>query len=148
MVLFSIMTVMGAFALFGGEIKLTRRRVVVGDPARWIGVILLAPLPLSLTVFFGLADAVGQQSQAPEPHLPFWMPGIIELVIFVACAAAATVIAVMTAGHPEQPPARGTPIKDGKRAYCPRCNRIVGADAANRCSGCGGEVIAARRSYR
>ena len=45
--------IFGIIALATGEFKLTRKRVVTGDSARMVGVMLVLPLPLSLAA--GLA---------------------------------------------------------------------------------------------
>jgi hypothetical protein len=46
------MVVFGVFVLARGTLKLTRRRVVTGVPARLLGLLLLAPLPFNLGSIF------------------------------------------------------------------------------------------------
>jgi hypothetical protein len=44
--------VMGIMALARGEIKLSQRKVVTGAPARLIGLLAMAPLPIAFAIGF------------------------------------------------------------------------------------------------
>jgi len=87
--------VMGIMALARGKIALSARRVVTGARARWIGAVLILPLPLAFVVgvVMALSNTVeGRRFDAAD----FWLSGVaIEVSILGLCGIAAVLCGVL-----------------------------------------------------
>ncbi|MCI0375971.1 MAG: hypothetical protein L0215_00035 [Gemmataceae bacterium] len=90
------MLVMGVVALVNGRIKLSPRRSVEGRPARWIGAILLVPVPLALVVSIsGIVALVTQDPNRLVVLIPFWL-ALVNYALLAAAVIIGVVIALFT----------------------------------------------------
>jgi hypothetical protein len=85
--------VLGIITLVKGQINISKDKMVVGVPARWIGAVLLLPLPLSLAVGFGWGIILAAQGRIPDRKELQTTGAIIEISIFAVCILAAVIIA-------------------------------------------------------
>src|SRR2546422_7657003 len=87
---------MGIVGVSTGKITLSRKRVITGPAARWIGVMLILPLPVALVaglVVGVLMEAAGAVRNQAAMANDLWLMGfIIELSIFAVCVVIATLI--------------------------------------------------------
>jgi len=97
--------VIGIIALVKGKISLTRKWVVTGARARWIGALLILPIPLAFVVAFapGLVVAISAagRQQRLDPHDLWTMGVIIELSVFALCAGVAILIGALARKEPD-----------------------------------------------
>ncbi len=80
-----VLTVVGVLALCRGRLAVTRTRVVVGTPARVLGLVALTPLPLAATA--GLLLAMSENPAEPRSLAQVvWILNGIELGICLCVA--------------------------------------------------------------
>jgi hypothetical protein len=81
------MLVLGLIALCSGKLTLSKNQVVYGTPARLLGLVAMAPFPLSFAVGFAIAVSQGIQGKAVNVKSMPWELILIEGCIVVACLA-------------------------------------------------------------
>jgi len=100
--------VFGIITLATGKFRLTRNKVVYGAPARIVGGLLVAPLPVALAVgmLYGIVIVAGKGGgQTDILHPPTAMV-IAEVMIFLVFFSAAMIVAMVNAGPPKRKPRR------------------------------------------
>lgn len=93
-----ILLVMGIFALAGGKLTLSKTRVVRGTPARFLGILLMLPFPLSFVV--GLAVGATMAVRGSNLESLRWTLVFVELGILFGCVLLASVIGWRLADRP------------------------------------------------
>src|SRR5438105_4235394 len=96
--------VVGIIALVKGKVSLSRKRVISGAGARWIGAVLVLPIPLAFVAAFVAGvivaiSAAGRQQRLQPNDL--WTLGVtIELIVFALCVGAAILIGALGRKEP------------------------------------------------
>jgi hypothetical protein len=85
--------ILGIITLVKGQINVSKDKMIVGAPARWIGAILLLPLPVAFLVGFFWAMMIVAQGRNPDPKEMQPAAAIIEIGIFGVCMLAVFLIA-------------------------------------------------------
>lgn len=93
-----VMFVMGLVALFKGEIKLTKKLVVQGRPARIVGLILAGLLPAAFAIGICAAIVMVQMGLNPADYTGRMM--ILDLCLTAAAGIAAVIVAKKYGGDP------------------------------------------------
>lgn len=104
--LYIAMLIGGLIALFKGQITFTKSKTVRGWPARFIGLILIAPLPIQLMlgIAWGIVLAAQQKSDAEiQQQIENYGMGV-DLAITLGCLVLAFILAATFSKPPVQPP--------------------------------------------
>lgn len=100
-----IMLIGGLYVLIAGKLKLTKNQQLEGWRTRVTGLILISPLPLSLTADF-LADALVNAGMVEQASMNCCDP--LEIVLVLVALLAAVIFAAIT--RPDAPASPSTPI--------------------------------------
>lgn len=86
--------VLGIITLVTGKINVSKDKMIVGAPARWIGAVLLLPLPLAFLVGFVWGMMIAAQGRMPDPKELRTIGAVIEIGIFGLCMVVCLIIAL------------------------------------------------------
>jgi hypothetical protein len=97
------MLLFGGAVLIKGTLKLTRRRIVSGIPARFIGLLMMVPLPFNLGSIFMISTAARRQEALVGLMIASEL--IVTLSVPVLCLLLAVVFSKKVLRQPaeEQP---------------------------------------------
>jgi hypothetical protein len=100
--------VLGIITLVTGKINVSGSKMVVGAPARWIGAILLLPLPLSFSVGFVWGMLLAAQGRIPNRQEIQTIGAVIEIGIFALCMVTVGIITAASQKVPVKKPEKRT----------------------------------------
>lgn len=91
------MLVMGIIALVTGKARISGDKVLVGKPARIVGLILCLPLPLD----FGAAIALAASSETFQRQMQLYAPMLFWGIV-LGCSFAAVIIGLIWGKPPRE----------------------------------------------
>jgi len=105
-ILEAVLFILGTTAFIVGWVPLTRRRSVHGAAARFVGAILMIPLPLYLVACRqSHVSPLGSETESLDPLMPY-SEGFVRLAALsaaFACTLAAVVLAIVTSEPRRRP---------------------------------------------
>jgi hypothetical protein len=96
------MLIAGIIALITGKLTLTKKKVVLGTPARVVGLIWFIPLPVALLISLMLRPAKTQEEQNRLVTTIL----VIEIALILSCFILGLVIGLLNAKNPKKPKKR------------------------------------------
>lgn len=95
-----VLLVVGIMALVKGKLTLSKKHVLYGTPARLVGLIGMAPLPLSFAGGMAIGIYYAAQGKPFDVGTHYGKLALMEIGILISCVVAMYAIGARFAGPP------------------------------------------------